>query len=189
VADSTSLVASSPVSGADLERVESFAREPFVLEGEDPSTALADGTARRIAFDAAQRELDAGREEPSVEWRQDYSLILGLERLLSEDEPHLADGTVLSAHQVDALSGTLIALTAEVVPVHRAATAVGAGTTITFIGMFAVTPVFGSIADHTGSYSASWLALAGWSLLGTLIALAVRDRRFRARRPAAGEAA
>jgi ribonuclease E len=113
------LVASSPVSGADLQRVESFAREPFVLEGEDSSTALADGTARRIAFDAALRELEAGREEPSVEWRQDYSLILGLERVLSEDEPHLADGTVLSAHQVDALSGTLIALTAEVLASHQ----------------------------------------------------------------------
>jgi MFS family permease len=82
-----------------------------------------------------------------------------------------------------------IALTAEVVPVHRAATAVGAGTTITFIGMFAVTPVFGAIADHTGSYAASWLALAGWSLLGTFIALAVRDRRSPIRRPAAGEVA
>ena len=40
--------------------------------------------------------------------------MLGLERLLCEEEPHLADGAVLSAHQVDALSGTLIALTAEV---------------------------------------------------------------------------
>src|SRR5581483_4752294 len=50
---------------------------------------------------------------PSIEWRRDYSLLLGLERLLSEDEPHLADGTVLSAHQVDALSGTLTALLAE----------------------------------------------------------------------------
>ena len=50
---------------------------------------------------------------PPCEWRRDYSLILGLERVLSEDEPHLVDGTVLSAHQVDALSGTLIALTAE----------------------------------------------------------------------------
>ena len=39
--------------------------------------------------------------------------MLGLERLLAEEEPHLADGTTLSAHQVDALSGTLIALTAE----------------------------------------------------------------------------
>ena len=39
--------------------------------------------------------------------------MLGLERLLSEEEPHLADGTTLSAHQVDALSGTLIALESE----------------------------------------------------------------------------
>ena len=48
-----------------------------------------------------------------MEWRRDYSLMLGLERLLSEEEPHLADGTLLNPHQVDALSGTLIALTSE----------------------------------------------------------------------------
>src|SRR5882672_3246921 len=40
--------------------------------------------------------------------------MLGLERLLSEEEPHLADGAELSAHQVDALSGTLAALIADV---------------------------------------------------------------------------
>jgi ribonuclease E len=101
------------VSGADLRRAEKFAKEAFVLEGEDPSVALAEGTARRLALHAALAELEAGRSEPSLEWRRDYSLILGLERLLSEDEPHLADGTILSAHQVDALSGTLVALTSE----------------------------------------------------------------------------
>jgi hypothetical protein len=113
VADSTSLVESSPVSGADLKRAEKFAREAFVLEGEDAAVALAEGTARRRALDDALAEIDAGRDEPSIEWRQHYSLILGLERLLADEEPHLADGTVLSAHQVDALSGTLIALEAE----------------------------------------------------------------------------
>ena len=101
----------SPVSGDDLRRAEDFAREPLVLEGEDPTAALAKGTVRRAAFDAAMAELEAGRHEPSVEWRREYSLTLGLERLVAEDEPHLVDGTVLSAHQVDALSGTLIALT------------------------------------------------------------------------------
>jgi putative glutamine amidotransferase len=50
---------------------------------------------------------------PSVEWRRKFSLLLGLERLLSDEEPRLVDGTVLSAHQVDALSGTLTALLAE----------------------------------------------------------------------------
>ena len=54
-----------------------------------------------------------GCKQPSVEWRRRFSLLLGLERLLGEEEPHLVDGTVLSAHQVDALSGTLTALLAE----------------------------------------------------------------------------
>ena len=114
MAESTSLAESAPVSGDDLRRAEEFAREPFVLEGEDAATALATGTARRRALDAALDELAAGREDPSVDWRREYSLMLGLERLLSDEEPKLADGTALSAHQVDALSGTLIALTAEV---------------------------------------------------------------------------
>src|ERR671914_1850794 len=113
VAASTSLVESAPVSGDELKRAERFAQEPFVLEGEDPGSALAEGTARRAALEDALEEMARGRSEPSVEWRRKYSLILGLERLLSEEEPHLADGTVLSAHQVDALSGTLIALLSE----------------------------------------------------------------------------
>ena len=58
-------------------------------------------------------EIEAGAKVPSVAWRRTFSLLLGLERLLSEDEPALADGAVLSAHQVDALSGTLTALYAE----------------------------------------------------------------------------
>jgi len=103
----------SPVSGDELKRAEEFAREPFVLEGEDPDTVLAEDAARRAALDAALKEIEQGRSEPSVEWRREYSLILGLQRLLSEEEPHLADGTTLSAHQVDALSGTLIALESE----------------------------------------------------------------------------
>src|SRR5688500_17955027 len=93
----------------ELDHVGRFTREPFAP---DPD-ALRPGTARRRALDAALAEIDAGREEPSIEWRQQYSLMLGLERLLAEEEPHLADGTVLSAHQVDALSGTLTALIAE----------------------------------------------------------------------------
>ncbi|HSD24082.1 MAG TPA: DEAD/DEAH box helicase family protein [Solirubrobacterales bacterium] len=104
--------AKAPTS-ADIERAREFAREPFLLEGETPKD-LAQGTPRRRALDAALAEIDEGREAPSIEWRRDFSLLLGLERLLSEDEPHLADGAELSAHQVDALSGTLAALIADV---------------------------------------------------------------------------
>ena len=104
--------AKAPTS-ADIERAYEFAREPFLLEGEKPKD-LAAGTPRRRALDAALAEIDEGRETPSMEWRRDFSLMVGLERVLSEDEPHLADGAELSAHQVDALSGTLAALIADV---------------------------------------------------------------------------
>ncbi|HEX3243471.1 MAG TPA: DEAD/DEAH box helicase family protein [Solirubrobacterales bacterium] len=99
-------------SAADIERAADFAREPFLLEGEGPE-ALAPGTARREALDAAISELDQGHENPSIEWRRSFSLLLGLERLLAEEPPKLRDGAELNPHQVDALSGTLTELIAE----------------------------------------------------------------------------
>src|SRR3954462_1175541 len=104
--------AKAPTS-ADIERAYEFAREPFLLEGEKPKD-LAAGTPRRRALDAALAEIDEGREGPSMEWRRDFSLLLGLERLLSEEPPHLADGAELDPHQVDALSGTLAAMIADI---------------------------------------------------------------------------
>jgi ribonuclease E len=99
-------------SGADIERAAAFAREPFLLDGEGPE-ALAPGTARRRAFDAALKELDEGAEHPSIQWRRDFSLLLGLERLLADEPPKLRDGAELNPHQVDALSGTLTELMSE----------------------------------------------------------------------------
>ncbi|MEA2479595.1 MAG: ribonuclease, partial [Thermoleophilaceae bacterium] len=114
MADSTSAVAGSPVSGEDLARAEKFTFEPYIHEGDDPAVVLAEGTPRRRALDEALAELDKGLDQPSIEWRQKYSLMLGLERLMAQDEPTLADRkTTLNAHQVDALSGTMIALMAE----------------------------------------------------------------------------
>jgi ribonuclease E len=103
----------APPSDSDIARAESFTREPYVYPGEERDLALAPGTPRRRALDQALSELDAGLKAPSPAWRRDFSLLLGLERVLSEDEPRLADKTLLSAHQVDALSGTLTALLAE----------------------------------------------------------------------------
>jgi superfamily II DNA or RNA helicase len=109
----------TPLPSPDaIARAELLTHERFVYEGETLEEALAPGTPRRRALDAAVAEVDAGRKTPSVEWRRQFSLLLGLERLLSEEEPHLVDGTVLSAHQVDALSGTLTALLAESQPAN-----------------------------------------------------------------------
>ncbi len=100
-------------SAARIASAEAFTRESFVFEGEDRAAALAPGAARRRALDLALREIDGGLDAPSAKWRRRYALMLGLERVLSEDEPHLADGTSLNPHQVDALSGTLVALIAS----------------------------------------------------------------------------
>jgi ribonuclease E len=123
MAETTSAAATAaPIpEQAAIERAEAFTRERFVHDGEDPAVALAPGSARRRALDAALREIDDGAEVPSTKWRRRYSLLLGLERLLSEDEPRLADGTTLSPHQVDALSGTLTALLAAAQNGHGAA--------------------------------------------------------------------
>jgi ribonuclease E len=113
ISAAAAVVAPIPTSD-DIARAEKFVRERFVYAGEDPAVALAPGSARRRALDRALAELaaDPKAKGPSTAWRRDFSLLLGLERLLSDDEPKLADGTVLSAHQVDALSGTLTALLA-----------------------------------------------------------------------------
>jgi ribonuclease E len=114
---SVALAAASIPSSAEIARAEKFVRERFLHDGEDPAVALGqvDGspTPRRRALDQALAELGDGAKHPSTAWRREFSLLLGLERVLSEDEPKLVDGTVLSAHQVDALSGTLTALLAE----------------------------------------------------------------------------
>jgi hypothetical protein len=104
----------TPLPSPDaIARAELLTRDRFVYEGESLEEALSPGTPRRRALDAALAEVADGRKTPSVAWRREFGLLLGLERLLSEEEPHLVDGTVLSAHQVDALSGTLTALLAE----------------------------------------------------------------------------
>ena len=110
MANTTDVAADAAVpSSAEIERAAAFAREPFLLEGEGPE-ALAAGTARRRALDAALKELEEGAEHPSIQWRRDFSLLLGLERFLAEEPPKLRDGAELNPHQVDALSGTLAEL-------------------------------------------------------------------------------
>jgi superfamily II DNA or RNA helicase len=97
---------------ADALRAESWAGEPFLRDGEDAGVVLAPGTARRRSLDDALTEIADGRSEPSPQWKVRYALLLGLERVLSEKPPHLASGTELRRHQVDALAGMLTELIA-----------------------------------------------------------------------------
>ncbi|MEZ5102571.1 MAG: DEAD/DEAH box helicase family protein [Thermoleophilia bacterium] len=94
-------------------RAASWVGESFLRADEDPAEALAEGKARRKALDAALAEMEAGRRMPSADWRVDFALMLGLERVLSQPQPKLASGTELRRHQIDALAGMLTELIAR----------------------------------------------------------------------------
>ncbi|MDX6409182.1 MAG: ribonuclease [Gaiellaceae bacterium] len=98
---------------ADALRVEAWAGEPFIREGEDPAKVLAPGTSRRRALDDALAEIAGGHRTPSSGWKVEYGFMLGLERVLAEEKPHLASGTELRRHQIDALAGMLTELIAS----------------------------------------------------------------------------
>jgi superfamily II DNA or RNA helicase len=93
-------------------RAEAWFGEPFLHPGEDPEVALAPGTARRLALEDAQGEMDRGLRSPSNDWKVRYGLMLGLERVLAAETPRTAAGTTLRRHQIDALTGMLTELIA-----------------------------------------------------------------------------
>jgi superfamily II DNA or RNA helicase len=97
-------------------RAAEWAGEPFLHADEDPARMLAPGTSRRRALDEALAEIEAGAAKPSPRWRVRFGLMLGLERVLSEDPVRLASGTELRRHQVDALAGMLT----ELIAMHQA---------------------------------------------------------------------
>jgi superfamily II DNA or RNA helicase len=97
---------------ADALRAEAWSGEPFLRADEDAATVLAPGTSRRGALDDALAEIEAGSRSPSAHWKVKWGLMLGLERVLADPEPHLASGTTLRRHQIDALAGMLTELIA-----------------------------------------------------------------------------
>ena len=97
---------------AAAETAGDWAGEPLLHSDEDPAQVLAPETARRNALDEALTEIEAGNKTPSSQWKVRFALMLGLERVLSEKPPHLASGTELRRHQVDALAGMLTELIA-----------------------------------------------------------------------------
>ena len=107
-----STVASEETDGlaAAALRAEAWAGEPFLRPGEDAAEVLAAGRARRRALDDALAEMAAGRRTPSPGWKVRYALMLGLERVLTDQPARLASGTELRRHQIDALAGMLAEL-------------------------------------------------------------------------------
>ena len=68
------------------------------------------GPRAGAALDDAIAEMDSGKKRPTPQWKVHYGLMLGLERVLADPEPHTAAGTPLRRHQIDALAGMLTEL-------------------------------------------------------------------------------
>ncbi|HWM13251.1 MAG TPA: DEAD/DEAH box helicase family protein [Gaiellaceae bacterium] len=94
-------------------RAEAWSGESFLHPEEQTDEVLAEGRSRRRALDAALAEMEAGRRTPSRDWKVNYALMLGLERVLTDLPPRLASGTELRRHQIDALAGMLTELIAR----------------------------------------------------------------------------
>ncbi|MGH3037094.1 MAG: DEAD/DEAH box helicase family protein, partial [Gaiellaceae bacterium] len=107
-------------------RAEAWAGESFLHPDEQAHEVLAEGRSRRRALDAALAELEAGRRAPSREWKVNYALMLGLERVLTDLPPRLASGTELRRHQIDALAGMLTELISRHEQAHEAENGNGA---------------------------------------------------------------
>jgi ribonuclease E len=120
-----STVASEETDGltAAALRAQTWAGEPFLREGENAAEVLAEGRARRRALDDALAEMESGKRTPSSPWKVRYALMLGLERVLTDQPARLASGTELRRHQIDALAGML----AELISRHEEAPENGNG--------------------------------------------------------------
>lgn len=96
--------------------------------------------------------------------------------LMSDGAPLAALGVASAALGFLLLgwNGIYVAYLSEATPPGSAATAVGAGLTVTNLGSLTVPPLFGLLVDVSGSYILLWLALTLWIAFGTLFAAAMR---------------
>ena len=118
MAESTSvaLAAATIPTSAEISRAEKLVRERFIHDGRGSRRRARPGHAAPARARRGPRRARAGPEGQAPLDRLAARVLAAARAwsaLLSEEEPKLVDGTVLSAHQVDALSGTLTALLAE----------------------------------------------------------------------------
>lgn len=72
-------------------------------------------------------------------------------------------------------AGIYIAMLSEIVHKEQSGTAVGLGSSISQLGIFVFPPLFGFLADRSGSYDLSWMITAGLVLVSVVAFLFVRE--------------
>jgi MFS family permease len=98
-------------------------------------------------------------------------------QFISKDSPNIALVGVIAVFGFGAIgwAGLNLLLVSEFASKDVMGFAVGFSVTIGLLGNIAGPPIFGFIADLTGSYSYAWLFLTGSSLASLLILLGVKE--------------
>jgi sugar phosphate permease len=98
-------------------------------------------------------------------------------QFISKDSPNIALVGVIAVFGFGAIgwAGLNLLLVSEFASKDVTGFAVGFSVTIGLLGNIAGPPIFGFIADLTGSYSYAWLFLTGSSLASLLILLGVKE--------------
>ena len=147
-----------------------------VLAGALLAVLQVGGVAGRIGWGMVSDRL--GRRKPAMIFVSLVAVVCCLTMVLvgpSTPLPLLILFAVVLGLSLLGWNGLYVTIVAESTSIRAAATAVGAGLTVTNLGSFAVPPLFGLLIDLSSSYSVFWLALGGWVSLGAVLGSLIRE--------------
>ena len=136
---------------------------PLVFAAHLLAVGQALGGTGRIVFGIASDRVFYGRRAPVLMMLAALGTVAGVATaLLSPGLPAWLVAVVVSLLGLGTMSwqGLYLALVAKIVGTRVAGVAIGLTNTVAFVGVVALPPIFGSIADYTQSYEVAWVAMA-----------------------------
>ena len=150
-----------------------------VLAGSCLAVAMAGSAVGRMGWGLVSDLLLQGRRAVTLVIVDTLSVVsMALMALLPSDASLVAVYPLVFFVGCNAIgSSTLrVVLAAELVGPALTGTGLGFYVTVTQVGTFVITPVFGLIVDSTGSYDKAWWSMAGLASAGTLLLAVLRPR-------------
>ncbi len=136
---------------------------PLVFAAHLLAVGQACGGTGRIVFGIASDRVFFGRRVPVLVMLGVVGTVAGVATaLLSPDMPAWLVALVVWLLGLGTMSwqGLYLALVAKIAGTRVAGVAIGMTNTVAFVGVVALPPIFGSIADYTESYRMAWIAMA-----------------------------
>ena len=136
---------------------------PLVFAAHLLAVGQACGGAGRIAFGIVSDRVFFGRRVPALVMLGALGVAAGVATaFLAPSLPAWLVALVVLLLGVGTMSwqGLYLALVAKIAGTRVAGVAIGLTNTVAFVGVVALPPVFGAIADYAESYAIAWIAMA-----------------------------